>query len=183
MQGRHQGKCNGKYGNLYPGEVGAGNVHRGGAYCQRQFKRYGLRSKALLHKIDHDEADCQGGESSRDLCIGALELAKADPFNHQSERATQDNSARKGKPDWCPQCTGGDCHEATEHEGLAVSEVQFVKDAEDQGVAQGHQGIHAAKDDSVQDLFGQHACRVPPCRLDFGCAMRASSRRSERSVP
>ena len=54
------------------------------------------------------------------------------------------------------QMHGLHADEGADHEHLAVGEVQDTQDAEDQGIADGDEGIGAAQHDAIGELLQKH---------------------------
>jgi len=67
----------------------------------------------------------------------------------------QDQPARCAGHAVLHDADGGPAGEGPDHEHLAMREVDQIDDAVDHGVTQGHQGIHAAQNQTVDDLLKQ----------------------------
>jgi hypothetical protein len=52
-----------------------------------------------------------------------------------------------------PGASGGPARQSAHHQHFSVRKVDQVDDAVHHGVAQGHQGVHAAHDEAVDDLL------------------------------
>jgi hypothetical protein len=81
-------------------------------------------------------------------------LSMARPTNAPAAR-TQTDTSQKGQPN-LKQPEG---HEGADHDHVAVGEVDQPDDPVDHGETDGHQRIHAAQDQAVDDLLAGYTRR------------------------